>query len=99
MKYLVGTFVDYKTVRQFFPQIHSHVVLLQGDQLTAITSRRYLHNDSDMIPVGVLTDELYFDGDDNLWTNTNGASPTEVKKLIDEMFSVDSKITYITCDY
>jgi hypothetical protein len=98
MKYLVGTFVDYKTVRQFFPRIHSHITLLQGDQLTAITSRRYLHTDSDMIPVGVLTDELYFDGDDNLWT-TNGASPTEVKKLIDEMFSMDSKITYITCDY
>lgn len=96
MKYLVGTFVDYKTVRQFFPQIYTRNNCTQFFSLEK-NVYMYLHHDNEMIAVGVLTDELYFDGDDNL--RTTDCSPTEVKKLIDEMFSIDSKITYITCKY
>jgi hypothetical protein len=94
MKYLIGVFLEYDTVKKFFPAVSSNVTKLT-DELVACTSNSHMHRGNDLIPVGVFTEPLCFDDDGNLWTS-NRIGPSEVKTLIDNLFGIDSSITYIT---
>lgn len=94
MRYLIGAILKFEIVKKkLHNNAYSRVTDL-GNNIVAVFPFHTIAQNDDDIAVGVFSEPCYFDGDENLYTTS--VSETETKKVIDKMFAIDAKMTYIT---